>query len=190
LTTSRRAGRILAAAAVTVSAGLSAACGAASHSATPTVSSGANPPASAGRAAPVGPNDPPPPSPSPLMQDPVCGVELGQGYGLAAYEHFDAFKRGATPPPITDASVFVLRLTPDCDHGERVEISPPSAARITKRAPAADGLDAGVTVTSYEADYRIIGTGAVPFDQQVKATCVAMGAYCPSDPRYTGPRRQ
>jgi hypothetical protein len=124
------------------------------------------------------------------MQDPVCGVELGQGYGLASYGHFDVSNGTATPAPITDSGEFVLRLTPDCEHGDHVQFSPPSAARITKRAPAADGLDAGVTVTSYEADYRIIGTGAVPFDQQVKATCVAMGAYCPSDPRYTGPRRQ
>jgi hypothetical protein len=86
--------------------------------------------------------------------------------------------------------VFVLQLTADFDHGDKVEISPPSAARITKRAPAADGLDAGVTVTSYVPDYRIIGTGAVPFEQRVSASCVAMGAYCTSDPRYTGPRTQ
>jgi hypothetical protein len=78
-------------------------------------------------------------------------------------------------------------MTAECEHGDNVRISPPSAALIARRAPAADGLYAGVTIESHAADYRIIGTGAVPFVQQVNVTCDQLGSYCPTDPRYTGP---
>jgi hypothetical protein len=122
------------------------------------------------------------------MQDPVCGIELGNGLGLPSYGHFDITSAAPTPPPITNASEFALRMTPGCEHGDNVRISPPSAARIIKQAPAADGLYAGVAIESYGPDYQIIGTGAVPFDQQVHVTCESLGRPdCPTDPRYAGP---
>jgi hypothetical protein len=120
-------------------------------------------------------------------QDPVCGIGLGNVAGLPDYEYLDITSQAPSPPVITDAGKFSLRMTPDCDHGDNVRISPPSAASITRRAPAADGLDAGVQIQSIVPDYQIIGTGAVPFDQQVHVTCIGMGRYCPTDPRYTGP---
>jgi len=106
------------------------------------------------------------------MQNTVCGTGLGDTAGLASIPFMDISTSVPTPPPNTYAGLFILRLTPGCEHGDNVRIVPPSAARIVRQAPAADGLAAGVRIESYATDYQVIGTGAVPFVEKVDVPCV------------------
>jgi hypothetical protein len=166
---------------------LSVACGGASGVTAPAASprpSDPVPPAFA--AAPAG-QIPPEPSRPPQVNDPVCGTGLGNGLGLADYGHFDISETAPSPPPITD-SVYSLRITPGCEHGDRVTISPPSAARITKQALTADGLTAGVQVRSNVPNYEVVGTGATPFVQKVELNCAEIGEQnCRPTPQNSGP---
>ncbi len=122
---------------------------------------------------------------------PVCGTGLGPSYkGLGVIGPLDRFlgtdasQAAPTPAPIEYAWAgrFVLKLTPDCKKGADVRFEPPSAAEITGRAVAADGRLAGVGIRAHVQTFRIIGTGAVAFDQRVELAC-PMADACPADPR-------
>lgn len=123
---------------------------------------------------------------------PVCGVGLGPSYrdlSTIATTQFllgnDATRGAPEPAPVkyAYAGLFVLRVAPGCEHGDEIRIEPPSAAEITARAPAADGKAAGVAIQAHVRQFRIIGSGAVAFDQQVKLICQGRpGDPCPADP--------
>jgi hypothetical protein len=123
---------------------------------------------------------------------PVCGVGLGPSYrdlSTMATTQFllgnDATQGAPEPAPVQYANegMFVLKVAPGCEHGDEIRIEPPSAAEITARAPAADGKAAGVAIQARVREFRIVGSGAVAFDQQVKLICQGRpGDPCPADP--------
>lgn len=123
---------------------------------------------------------------------PVCGVGLGpsyRGFGGKPPTEFplgnDATQGAPTPSPITYAyaGLIALKVAADCEHGDNIQIDPPSAAEIITRAPAADGLLAGVGIAAHVRAFHIIGTGAVPFTQKVELVCPDKPNPCPADPR-------
>lgn len=74
-------------------------------------------------------------------------------------------------PTVTETSAGYLvyvKVSLDCEHGGRVQISPPTAARIVITAPAADGLAAAVVVQPLRPEpFHILGSGSVSFDLRV-----------------------
>lgn len=122
---------------------------------------------------------------------PVCGAGLGPSYlslSATGTNQFllgnDATRGAPTPAPVEHAhtGLFVLKVAPDCDRGDEIRIEPPSAAEIATRAPSADGHLAGVGIQAHVREFRIIGTGAVAFDQRVKLVCPTEPDSCPHDP--------
>lgn len=127
---------------------------------------------------------------------PVCGVGLGPPYGALGASGPVQFLLGddsahhAPKPPLIQYSYvgrFVLKVSPDCDHGDNIKIEPESAADITTRAPSADGLLAGIGIQAHARHFRITGSGAVKFDQEVSLKCPTTPHPCPTDPSKDGP---
>jgi hypothetical protein len=116
--------------------------------------------------------------------DPVCGTDIGPSAPLNGPVMLDVSREGPTPPPILDSASgqILLQLTPGCEHGDQVRINPSAAAEIIRRAPAADGLLAGIAIQAHARHFQIIGTGAVAFDQTVALACPGQGLPCPADP--------